>query len=100
MRRSRNKVTRDAEYCDAGQDQKRHCAGYAAPQTTAREMTAHGLWPSDTFNRLTAASFLGSPRCRCPRPLPVRLIKVAAITPAPEIASTGGLRGGSRPCLN
>jgi ribonuclease I len=48
-RRSRNEVMGDAEYCDAGQDQKRHCASYAALQTGAREMIAHGLWPSDTF---------------------------------------------------
>jgi hypothetical protein len=59
-RRSRNEVMGDAEYCDAGQDQKRHCASYAALQTGAREMTAHGLWPSDTFNQLTAASHPGS----------------------------------------
>jgi hypothetical protein len=50
----------DAKYCDAGQDQKRHRANNAAPQTIAREMTAHGLWPSDTFNRPTTAGFLGS----------------------------------------
>jgi len=30
-RRSGNEVARDAKYCDAGQDQKRYCAGYAAP---------------------------------------------------------------------
>ena len=42
--RSSNEVMRDAKYCDAGQDQQRHCASYAAPQTIAREMTAHGLW--------------------------------------------------------
>ncbi len=28
---SSSEVTRDAKYCDAGQDQKRHCASYAAP---------------------------------------------------------------------
>jgi len=28
---SSSEVMRDAKYCDAGQDQKRHCASYAAP---------------------------------------------------------------------
>jgi hypothetical protein len=51
---------RDAKYCDAGQDQKRHRGNNAAQQTIAREMTAHGLWPSDTFGGPTAAGFLGS----------------------------------------
>jgi hypothetical protein len=41
-RRSSNEVTRGAKYGDAGQDQQRHCASYAAPQTISREMTAHG----------------------------------------------------------
>jgi hypothetical protein len=67
-RRSSNEVVRDAKYCDAGQDQKRHCASYAAPQTIAREMTAHGLEPSDTFNQPTVAGFLGSARCQGLRP--------------------------------
>jgi hypothetical protein len=62
---------RDAKYCDAGQDQKRHRGNNAAPQTIAREMTAHGLWPSDTFGGPTAAGFLGS-TLRL-RPLPKRL---------------------------
>ena len=43
MRHSSNEVMRDAKYGDAGQDRQGHCAGYAAPQTIAREMTAHGL---------------------------------------------------------
>ena len=42
MRRSSNEVMRDAKYGDAGQDQQKHCASYAAEQTIAREMTAHG----------------------------------------------------------
>ena len=43
MRRSSNEVMRDAKYGNAGQDQQKHCASYAAEQTIAREMTAHGL---------------------------------------------------------
>jgi hypothetical protein len=57
---------RDAKYGDAGQDQQRHCASYAAPQTIAREMTAHGPSPSDTFNQPTAAGLLGSARLSGP----------------------------------
>jgi hypothetical protein len=68
MRRLSNEVTRDAKYGDAGQDQQRHCASYAAPQTIAREMTAHGPSPSDTFNQPTAAGLLGSAPCQGLRP--------------------------------
>jgi len=68
IRRSSNEVMRDAEYGDAGQDQQRHCANYAAPQTTAREMSAHGLSPSETSNQPTAAGLLGSARCQGLRP--------------------------------
>jgi ribonuclease I len=49
-RHSSNEVTGNAKYCDAGQDQKRHRANDTALQTSAREMTAHGLWPSDTIS--------------------------------------------------
>jgi ribonuclease I len=87
-RRSRE-VMGDAKYCDAGQDQKRHCASYAALQTGACEMTAHGLWPSDTFDRLTAASFLGSANGRFPRPLPTRSIAATAVTALPALAGQG-----------
>jgi hypothetical protein len=39
---SSNEVMRGTKYGDAGQDQKKHCASYTAPQTIAREMTVHG----------------------------------------------------------
>jgi hypothetical protein len=68
MRRSSNEITRDAKYGDAGQDQQRHCANYAAPQTIAREMTAHGLSPSETSNQPTAAGLPGSVVRACDRP--------------------------------
>ena len=79
----------DAKYCDAGQDQKRNRASYAALQTGAREMTAHGLWPSDTFDRLTAASFLGSVRCRFVRSLSMRSLAAVAITALPALVGQG-----------
>jgi hypothetical protein len=56
MRRSSNEVTRDAKYGDAGQDQQRHCASYTAPQTIAREMTAHGPF---AFRNLQSANGCG-----------------------------------------
>jgi hypothetical protein len=68
-RRLSNEVMRDGKYGDAGQDQQRHCASYAAPQTIAREMTAHGLSPSETSNQPTVAGLPGSARCQGLRPI-------------------------------
>jgi hypothetical protein len=68
MRRSSNEVMRDTKYGDAGQDQQKHCASYAAEQTIAREMTAHGLSPSETSNQPTAAGLPGSACCQGLRP--------------------------------
>ena len=68
MRNSSNEVMRDAKYGDAGQDQQKHCASYAAEQTIAREMTAHGLSPSETSTQPTAAGLPGSAVRACDRP--------------------------------
>jgi hypothetical protein len=83
--RSSDEVTRDAKDHDAGQDQKGHGASDAALQTGACEMSAHGLWPSDTFEQLTAGSFPGSENQLVP----------AAANSLPELEGQAALK----PCL-
>jgi hypothetical protein len=69
MRRSSNEVMRDAKYGDAGQDQQRHCASYAAPQTIAREMTAHGLGlPKPPISQLLRGCLVPHVVRACDRP--------------------------------
>jgi hypothetical protein len=75
-------VTGNAKDRDAGQDQKGHGTGDAALQTGTPEMTAHGLWPSDTFNQLTAASLTGSAYQRAP----------ATTNSLPELEGEAGLK--------
>jgi hypothetical protein len=62
---SGHEVTCDTEYGDAGQDQQRRRADDAAQQTiarevTVREMTVHGLKPSDASLSLSLAGGEGS----------------------------------------